>query len=184
MNDLSVKTGRPLTDFGWHLIQTNSKQERLAKYHLDRQGFGTYLPMRATKSKRADAEPAVPLFHSYLFVQVDTSNPAWALIRSTMGVHTLIKVAGAMARVPDELVQRIRDRELFGLVSLVDPKPALQPSGYRYGDKLRITVGGFAGFDVIFERDLIEQKRVMVLLSFCGREVRLEAPLSQVKSAA
>lgn len=175
--------GQPPPARGWFLVNTNSGQERLAKYHLDRQGFGTYLPMRATKSKRVDAGKAVPLFASYLFVRVELENPAWALIRTTMGVHSLVKVAGSLARVSDLFVDRLRSREFLGLVSLEEAKPKAQPSGYRRGDRLKITEGDFAGFDAVFERDLTDQARVMVLLSFCGREVKLQAPTSQVKAA-
>lgn len=176
--------GQPPAPRGWFLVNTAAKGERLAKAHLSRQGITVYLPMRASKSKRTDVAKSTPLFPGYLFVQVELAAPRWSDICTTQGVAGLVKLAGGgVARVPDREVTRLRDRELFGLVSLEDRKASVQASGLKSGERVRIKGGVWAGLDAVFDRDLTDLGRVKVLMDMLGRVTPVELAMGDVAKA-
>lgn len=173
--------GRGVEGRAWVLVATAARAERLARLHLVRQGIGVYLPMRATKSKRADVAASIPFLPGYLLAQVELVAPRWSDIRSTPGVSGLVQVAGAVARVPDAEVARIRSREVMGLVRLDDPRPKARASGLAAGDRVRIKGGAWGGLEALFDRDLPDQARVEVLIAGMGRLTPLELDMADVE---
>lgn len=174
--------------FSWYVVITHSGQERLAKYHLGRQGFETYLPMRAPLAVRrrrdgSSPEPR-PMFPRYLFVAVDLNAPGWRSIYSTIGVHSVITSgigeAARPAAAPNSLIEALQSREVAGLVVL-PPRDQSKPCPHRKGDRIMVT-GSTADFDAVFE-ERVDDRRVAVLLSLLGRESRQIVALDAVKCA-
>ena len=163
---------------GWSLVQTNGHSERLANFHLRRQGFEVYLPMRAVAKKTA--EHASPFFPRYLFVWIDGANPRWEEVRTTIGVQALVRLGAGLGRVPDQLVERLKAREVFGLITLSEKK-APPPEEFEDGARLVVEKGKLFGFEVVFERATSDARRVLVLLDFFGRESRVVLPRNQLR---
>lgn len=168
----------------WYVVITHAGQERLAKYHLGRQGYETYLPMRAplTVGRRKDGsspEPR-PMFPRYLFVAVDLNAPGWRSIYSTIGVHSVIcSGVGEQARpiaAPNGLIEALQAREVNGLCILA-PRQVEKPCPYQPGDKLRVRIGRqFGEIDAVFE-ERIDGNRAAILISLLGRDSRQVIPL-------
>jgi transcriptional antiterminator RfaH len=153
----------------WYVVQTQPHSEPKAVWHLERQGFGTYLPRyekRRRHARRIDTV-AAPLFPRYLFVQIDLATQRWRSIQSTIGVSRLVCNGEDPAALADGVVDGLRRREdARGFVGL-EPRPR-----FAIGEQVRIVDGLFARclglFDGVADRD-----RVAVLLDLLGRKVRV-----------
>ena len=83
------------------------------------------------------------------------------------GVIRLLMDAQQPARVPNAVIDGIREREVGGVVRLPKP-PRLKP-----GDRVRVLRGPFEGHFGLYE-GMAPHDRVMVLLSMLGTQVRTE----------
>jgi transcriptional antiterminator RfaH len=153
----------------WAIAQTESQREVIAAYFLSIAKFETYLPR--IKINRGRKSRVVPLFPSYLFVRVLDQ---WRAVESTIGVTRMIVSGGAPARMRDEELNKIRAREVNGIVRL--PKP---PKRFEQGDRLAIVKGSFRGHACLFE-GMSTHDRVAVLMDLLGRKVKLELATSDV----
>ena len=111
---------------------------------------------------------AEPMFPSYVFVQLDTSEnikgQSWSPIRSTLGVRDLVKFGGHPAKVDADLITALHERE-----QLQQSNPQAL---FAAGDKVVITDGPFAGIEAIYQTADAEQ-RSMILLSMLNKPVAM-----------
>ncbi len=149
----------------WYLVHSKPRQERVALENLERQLFPCYLPVLRSEKVRRGALSVIeePLFTRYLFVQLETDSSArsWAPIHSTRGVARLVRFGSEPARVSDELIAALRQRE----VQTPEVKRLFQS-----GQSVRITEGPFAGVEGIFQM-ADGQLRAMVLIELLSRPV-------------
>jgi transcriptional antiterminator RfaH len=159
----------------WYLIHTKPRQEALALENLERQGYCCYLPLlKREKVYRGKLGVVVePLFPRYLFICLETSmqSLSWAPIRSTRGVTRLVTFGKEPAKVPEALIESIRQQQ-----AQLDTMPlrAFQP-----GDAVRIVDGPFVGMDAIY-KETDGERRVMVLIELMNRKVALPLLPTQV----
>jgi len=96
----------------WYLIQTKPKQEFRAQENLNYQGYTTFLPtLKVQKLKKNTVEVHEdPLFDRYLFIQLDQVQSNWFPIKSTLGVHQIVRfgIHVEPAIVPDPLIEELR----------------------------------------------------------------------------
>lgn len=170
---------------GWYLVVAHFGRERLAAYHLKRQGYEVYLPMRApltsARSKTGALPEPRPFFPRYLFVQVDLTQPGWRSIYSTIGVHSVLTSGvGENARprpVGEGLVKALKAREVDGLIVL----PPKSDCPHEKGDMVRVRIGRrFGGIEAVFE-ERVDAKRAIILISLLGRDSRQEVPLASLE---
>lgn len=165
--------------YRWYAVVSHGGQERLARHHLERQGFEVYLPMRAPLRANRKAGPR-PLFPRYLFVSVDLATPGWRAIYSTIGVHTVMMAgSGESARpkaVPGGVIEAIQAREVDGLVIL---KPEEKPVPFKKGETVAVRGGPLAGLNAIF-MEAVDAKRCHLLVSFMGRDSRTTIDLASL----
>jgi transcriptional antiterminator RfaH len=154
----------------WYLVHTKGRQEDTAITNLQRQNFRCYMPMLYVEKVRR-GKPAVvaePMFPSYVFVQLDTSDnikgQSWSPIRSTLGVRDLVKFGGHPAKVDVDLITALHERE-----QLQQSSPQAL---FAAGDKVVITDGPFAGIEAIYQTADAEQ-RSMILLSMLNKPVAM-----------
>jgi transcription elongation factor/antiterminator RfaH len=145
----------------WTVAQCETQREHVAAQFLAQSGFETYLPK--ILSKHGARERAVPLFPSYLFVEITQH---WWSVRWTIGVSKLLMMADDQpAVVQVAVIRAIRQREGDdGLVKL--PKPR----GLTRGDRVRILRGGFEGRLGIYQSHS-GAERSRILLDLLGRKV-------------
>ena len=163
--DLTLAPGH-----AWYLVHTKGRQEDTAITNLQRQNFRCYMPMLYVEKVRRGKPVVVaePMFPSYVFVQLDTSEnikgQSWSPIRSTLGVRDLVKFGGHPAKVDADLITALHERE-----QLQQSNPQVL---FAAGDKVVITDGPFAGIEAIYQTADAEQ-RSMILLSMLNTPVAM-----------
>lgn len=149
----------------WYLIHSKPRQEQVALENLQRQLYPCYLPLlKIEKIRRGVLTVAQePLFTRYLFVQLDTDSQSrsWAPIHSTRGVARLVRFGMEPARVSDELIAALREREA--------QSPGVERL-FEAGQPVRIASGPFAGVEGLFQM-ADGQMRAMVLIELLSRPV-------------
>lgn len=152
----------------WYLIQSKPRQEYLAQENLERQGYGTYLPVTTVRRRRRGKSfsEVGPMFPRYLFIHLSEKTDDWRPIRSTFGVSNLVRFGQTPARVPDYLINNIRVREdETGLCILPE-------RDFKKGDKVRIAEGPFEGYEAIFQSKTARD-RVSLLLQVIQNSINI-----------
>lgn len=172
---LSTESSSPNTE-SWYLVHTKPRQEEIALANLQRQGYDCYLPqMRIERVRRRKAEVTTePMFPRYLFVRLDSSDQgkSWSPIRSTLGVSQLVHFGTQAARVDDNLVDLLRQRERD------------LPTGamFHRGDSVVITDGPFAGIEAIYQTSDAE-RRAFILLEILAKPVSMQIDAGRLRKA-
>lgn len=174
---LNTATNDPLAR-AWYLVYCKPRQESVARENLARQGYETYLPCMRDVRRRKGRRVALiaPMFPRYLFIHLNRETDNWAPIRSTLGVVSIVRFGRAAARVPDELLAMLRSREDAQGVQI------LPVEEYKPGSRVRITQGGFAGYEGIFQA-ATGRDRVTVLLDVLGRQARASVDSASIEPA-
>jgi transcriptional antiterminator RfaH len=163
----------------WYVVQTHPHAEGKAAAHLRRQGFDVYLPRYARRrrhARRVDIT-ASPLFPRYLFVGIDLVHQKWRVIRSTVGITNLVYSGDEPAPVADDVIYCLKQREdSKGCVQL-NLAPRFSP-----GDAVRLIGGAFSDCLGLFE-SMSDGERVLVLLDFLGRKVRVTMNIDTIEAA-
>ena len=169
----SAQSCAPST-LAWYLIHTKPRQEALALTHLSRQGLECYMPMLRLQKirQRKTAMVAEPMFPRYLFIRLDASGSgqSWSPIRSTLGVHQLVRFGGQPAKVDGQLIDLIRWREQ------VSHGPPL----FTAGDKVTVADGPFAGLEAIYQNTDAES-RSMILLNILSKPVSMRIETANLR---
>jgi transcriptional antiterminator RfaH len=100
----------------------------------------------------------------------------WHSARWSIGVTAIIMDGAAPARVPDEVIDAIRCREVRGAVEL--PKlPRM-----KVGDRVRVLGGPFQGHFGLYA-GMRPRERVEVLLALLGGQQRVTLPRGSIEVA-
>lgn len=172
--EVTVQTASGGGTNAWYLIHTKPRLEDLALVNLERQGFNCYLPrLSIEKIRRRKAEIiSEPMFPRYLFIRLDSGQHgrSWIPIRSTVGVSRLVHFGNCPAKVDDQLVDLLRNREQ------VHPMQSL----FHNGDTVVITDGPFAGIEAIYQTSDAE-RRSMILLEILSKPVTMHIDTSWLR---
>ena len=155
----------------WLLAYTKPRSELVAEENLARQGFEVLCPMmRAQKLRRRRwSWLDEPLFPRYVFVGAQEEQ-AWAPIRSTVGVTSLVRFGGVFATVSETLIAT--------LIEAAEGPHIARPL-FKQGQKVRIVAGPYASLEAVFEMAEGEE-RAAVLLDLLGRQNRVRVELDQL----
>jgi transcriptional antiterminator RfaH len=163
----------------WYLIHTKPKQEFRAQENLNQQGYTTFLPtLKVQKLKKNIIEVLEdPLFHRYLFIQLDQVESNWFPIRSTRGVHQIVRF-GMHAEpviVPDPLVEELRtwDRVKFVAKAL-----------FETGEPVQIKEGPFKNMEgdfLKFLKSSTGESRALLLIDILGKTQQIKVPTSHIQ---
>jgi transcriptional antiterminator RfaH len=162
----------------WYLVYCKPRQESVARENLIRQGYETYLPFMRDVRRRQGRRVSLiaPMFPRYLFIHLNRETDNWAPIRSTLGVVSIVRFGGTAASVPDDLLAMLRSREDAQGIQI------LPVEEYKPGSRVRITQGGFAGYEGIFQAST-GRDRVTVLLDVLGRKARATVDSASIEPA-
>ena len=162
----------------WYVAYTRTGLERIAKGHLENQGFTTYLPRRRRERRHARKVDSilVPFFPSYIFVAFDIEQDPWRSVNGTYGIRYLVGMGDSVLPVPDGVIAAIREREnAEGLIDIAEEPP------FAPGEVVEITRGALAAQTAIF-KCANDNQRVTLLLSLLGRETEVKLPSSAVRA--
>jgi transcriptional antiterminator RfaH len=163
----------------WYLVHTKPKQENTAKENLHRQGYSIYLPMAITRRKRKGRmiRGLEALFPRYLFIHLDDSIDDWSPIRSTIGVSELVRFGIISAKISDELVLAIKQRENEeGLHELL-------VNEFEAGNQVRIAEGPFEGYEGIFKARS-GQHRAILLLNIAENMTKVQIDINHIEPSS
>ncbi len=166
-------------DEAWYAVYTHVQKEWVARDHLDRQGFLSYLPIYQKEVRHARTVRQVerPLFPRYLFVRVPLAGRLHRPIRSTIGVTGLVSHGEVPIPVPAHIIESLQSKENSdGMVVLGN---AIQ---FNQGDRVRITAGQFEGVEALFE-EMKDSDRVVLLLGMMHSSWRVVVKMAEVERA-
>jgi transcriptional antiterminator RfaH len=145
----------------WFAVQTRANGEAVAEAQLRALPVETLLPLARRAVRHATRTPHLvvrPLFPGYLFAHFSAALSLRA-VRSSRGV---VHVLGAAHDRPwpmdDAVIDNIRAR-LGG-----DGCVELCERSFRAGDPVRVTTGPLAGWSGIFDSELSDAERVVILI--------------------
>lgn len=148
-------------DMHWFAIQTRPNAETAAESQLRALPIETLLPLAHRSVRHATRAPRLvlrPLFPGYLFARFCAA----VSLRAVKYSRGVLRVLGGASDRPwpvdDAIVAAIRERlGPEGCVELVE-----RPFGA--GDPVRITAGPLAGWSGIFDSELSDAQRVIILI--------------------
>ena len=167
------------SNMNWYLIHTKPKQEFRAQENLNHQGYTTFLPtIKVQKLKKNTVEAQEePLFHRYLFIQLDQVQSNWFPIRSTRGVHQIVRFGmhAEPMTVPDHLVEDLRNW---------DPDQLPAKALYEPGELVQIKEGPFKNVEGDFLqllKDSTGESRALLLIDILGKSQQIKVPTSHIQ---
>ena len=160
----------------WYLVRSQPRQEVVAEQSLGRLGVETLSPrLRQERVIRRRRQTVVgPLFPGYLFARFDFDT-RWRAVNFAHGVSRIVQFGDQPAVVDDEVVQEIRGRMEHGAV-------VLRPR-FASGDRVRVAWGPFEGLEAVFEKEMTDQQRVLLLLESLSFHARIVVDAEQIVSA-
>lgn len=167
----------------WYIVHTYSGHEnKVAKTLMQRvQSMGfeesiydALVPTRETIRVRGGKKETIQekIFPGYILVNMELSDEAWVLVRTTPGVTSFV---GAQNKPTP-----IRDDEVNAIVAFVGQKDPVYKAQFSNGEAVKITDGPFSDFLGTIESIDEAKGKVKVLVSIFGRETPVELDFLQV----
>jgi transcriptional antiterminator RfaH len=143
----------------WYVIYTKPKQEDRVEESLTRASVEVFNPkLRRKKPSRSKYNRITrPLFPNYLFAKFDPSRQ-YHMIKYMRGVSSIVGNRGSPWPVSEEMIDIIKSRMNDEGLIVINPD-------IKVGDRVEITEGPFRGFIGIFEREMKDSERIIVLLN-------------------
>src|SRR5436853_3910766 len=153
----------------WYVIHTHSKQEVRAECNLRGLNIETFAPqlkVRRQNSFTGEFQLVVkPLFTGYIFARFDLDSLLHK-VRFTRGVHSLVSVSDGPVPLSEEMVDCMRGRVASdGFVHI--------GSSFNRGDRVVIKEGPLKNLTGIFEKEMKDSERVMILLDAVEYQARV-----------
>lgn len=142
----------------WYAIHTKPRQESLAESSLRQEGIETYFPkLRRRKTiRRVRRWVTSSLFPNYIFARFD-ADISRRLVRYANGITNIVSFGGQPAIVDDSIIEAIQEHAEEDVITL-------PPTPYRPGELVEIQDGPLRGLQGVFEREMSDSDRVVVLL--------------------
>jgi transcriptional antiterminator RfaH len=160
----------------WFLIHTHPKQEERTISNLRAWNIETLSPLvRDWRYNQFTGErsPVIkPLFARYVFARFDLSS-LFHKIRYSRGVQEVVGFGDGPVEIDQEVINIIRSRmDKNGFVTIgSDLKP---------GDKVLIMDGPLKQFTGVFEREIKDSDRVVLLLNTVSYQARVQVGLNHL----
>ena len=141
----------------WFVIHTKPNEEKKAFENLINQKFTCYMPMylREIIIKNKIKIIPSPLFSRYLFIEVNDESiqKNIGLIRSTLGVHQLLKTGENPIKIDTEIIMELKRTEK-------DRSKKIKKH-FKQGEIVQIQSGPFKGIKAIFECEDANERAIL-----------------------
>jgi transcriptional antiterminator RfaH len=163
----------------WYAIHTHFRQESRADANLKAWNIETFYP-KIMQERRNEFSGAItcltkPFFPRYIFARFDIG-PLLQKVWFTRGVRSVVSFGGPPTPVDDEIIEFFRRRAANDGFLKVDD--ALKP-----GDKVTLKSGVLAKLQGVFEREMNDCDRVVILLQTINYQGHLIVPRSSIRKA-
>ncbi len=166
---MSSETTSPTTpaSTAWYVVHTKPRNEARALENLQNQGFACFLPLMEVEKRvrQRIQKVVVPMFSRYLFIQLSDVTQNWSPIRSTLGVSKLVSFGNQPAKVPQSLIDFLREA----------PKKEVERL-FGVGDAVQVINGPLKGLEGIYQAHDGEM-RAMILVELLGQPQKLRMAL-------
>ena len=166
----------------WYVIHTKPREEFRAEENLQAQGFETFLPKIAVEKLRNQKVQVVlePMFARYLFIALDQVASNWFPIKSTRGVHQMVRFGtnSEPIKVPDLLIESLKK---------LPPSHQEAKALFQEHDPIQLETGPFKGLNGYFQKMYTAtsgEVRAMVLIDLLGKVQTLAVPIQSLKKYA
>jgi transcriptional antiterminator RfaH len=161
----------------WYAVYCQSGAEWEAAHQLRNQGFSVFLPWskKTRKLRHTLEEKNIPLFPSYLFVNMNIATDRWRSVNGTRGVKTLLMSSSQTPLpLPVGIIEHLEKQCSVGGFIEVD---GAAHASYAPGSPIEIIGGpltGSIGTCVESTSSIIK-----VLLDILGRDTVVSLPIRQ-----
>ncbi len=158
----------------WYVIHTKPRQEDVAEAYLRELGLETFHPKLWVKRVvQGRLQRFIkPLFPGYLFAQFELRRSLRA-VKYGRGVRQIVSTGNEPTPVDEEILEVIRGRMHDGYVTI---EPRMEP-----GDRVMVESGPLRGFQGIFEREMKDSERVIILLETVRYQARVLLEKGELK---
>jgi transcriptional antiterminator RfaH len=164
----------------WYVLHAHVHQEHRAESNLRARSVETFNPKikerRINEFTGAATYISKSLFPRYLFARF----PAGAFLHKvwfTRGVHSVVSFGDRPTPVEDEIVNLIQARVgIDGFVTLNEE--------FKPGDKVLIKEGPLSNLSGVFEHELKDSERVMILLTTINYQGRVLIERERLRRAS
>lgn len=155
----------------WYVINTRPKKEFQVERLFTEGGFTYYNPVYRIESR------VQPFFPGYGFIIFDFPSQ-YQMVKYTRGVKRVVGNREGPIPIPEEVIQELRFREEGGLIEL--QKHGLEP---QVGDEIEVAEGALKGLRGVFQKELGDKERVLILLSYVSYQGQLMIEKKKLKKA-
>ncbi|MCX6555639.1 MAG: hypothetical protein NTZ12_11615 [Candidatus Aminicenantes bacterium] len=145
----------------WCVIHSKPKQEFCAEKNLKSLEIDVYLPvyLKKIKKNKIKIDRITPLFSGYLFARFNIYD-LYQKVKYTKGVKNILGYNEYLWTIGNDKIQDIKNREDNGIV-LLRKREEL----FRKGDRIVIDEGDFEGWEGIFQEELPDRERAIIMLT-------------------
>jgi transcriptional antiterminator NusG len=187
---MAAKTDKITGSLRWYIVHTYSGQEERAKRNLELRIQSLDMQDRILRAivptedeivirdgKRRPEKTKV--FPGYILVQMILDDETWYAVRNTPGVTGFVSIE-------DEREGRYRpvpldEKEVDGILQRMESGAPKVRVSYQRGEQVRISAGPFADFIGTVDEIDASKGKLIVLVSFFGRETPVELDFLQVE---
>ncbi len=145
----------------WYVINIKPKKESQVERLFGEGGFTIYGP------KHRSEKQVRPFFPGYAFLLFEFPEQ-FRMVKYTRGVKRVVGNKEGPIPVPEEVIAGLRAREKDGLIVL--EKYGQEP---RVGDEIEVMEGPLKGLRGVFEKEIGDRERVMILLNYVSYQGQL-----------
>ncbi len=159
----------------WSVLRTKPNSDLIASTALTIRGYSCFQP----KIKLAGFQRKfVPLFPGYVFVRNATDSTHWSNIRDVPGVMGWLKFDELIASIPDEIIQKLKDR-----VEKINIKGTILKK-FQKGEIVRVNSGKFESLAEVQNSPKPTGSTIHVLLAFMGQMISTEVQIKDVDAVS
>jgi len=153
----------------WYVINSKPKKEFQVERLFTEAGFEIYTP------KYIQDKQIKPFFPGYQFLNFEYPEQ-YRLVKYTRGVKRIIGNESGPITVSEEVIKQIKAREVNGLIEL--EKFGLEPD---VGDEIEVMEGAMKGLRGVFQKELTDKERVIILLNYVSYQGTLVIEKKKLK---
>ena len=158
----------------WYTVNTKPRQEQQAGQNLQMLGVEVFCPQlrRRRMIRRKMRNVTGPLFPGYIFARCEIETH-FRPVSYARGVRKIVAFGPTPTPVDEEIINGIRARLVEGCLSV-------RVVSFEPGQTVRIQSGPLEGLEAIFEREMSDRQRGVLLLRAIASRWRVVMPLDQV----
>ena len=184
MSTVSEQEGR------WYIIHTYSGQEERVKKNLDQRVtsldvndkiFQVVVPTEEEIEIKEGKRRAVrrKVFPGYILIQMTMDDDSWHVVRNTPGVTGFVSSDDEGERRPRPVP--LEEPEVERILNQMESEAPRLKIGFIIGQSVRITDGPFTDFIGVVDQVMSDRGKVIILVSFFGRDTPVELDFLQVE---